>query len=100
MPTATTNQPTPETPCTGPHASVYIKAVQGAKMIPNTGQIVDEKAALTRSVSKIQRRKNAKRGPMKAIARPRQHTGTADSARAARRCQTLDEHPHPCELDM
>ena len=74
-PTATTNHPTPDTPCTGPHASVYIRAVQGAKMIPSTGQIVDENAALTRPESNTQSRKKANRGPMKAIDRARQHIG-------------------------
>jgi len=50
-----------------------MSAVQGAKMIPRTGQIHDEKAALTLDESKIQSRKYANRGPMKAIERARQH---------------------------
>ena len=54
---------------------MYIRAVQGAKMIPSTGQIHDENAALTRDESKIQSRKYANLGPMKAIDRARQHMG-------------------------
>jgi hypothetical protein len=44
-------------------------------MIPSTGQIHEENAALTRDESKIQSRKYANLGPMKAIDRARQHIG-------------------------
>src|SRR6476619_432389 len=71
-PSATTSQPRPLTPSSGPHATTYARVVHGRKTSPRRGQIHELNAASTLS-PKSHQMNRATRGPMNPAVRARQH---------------------------
>src|SRR5918994_4810749 len=81
-PSATTSQPTPLTPFSGPQATTYASVVQGRKISPRSGQTHVSNATST-LFPKTHQMKSATRGPRNPAVRARQHTGRQPSRTSA-----------------